>query len=239
MSSLRYHDPFLHYAAALPGSRKISAAAWLVVILAHLLTFALLIYSRAITTPPQLPESLMVEVLDSNTPKQVQIQPVQPATPEPTKPISKPVKNVTPTPVLASQSQAPAVMAPQPTPIAAPQPTPQTVTATPSTNSMTNTAAAPATTAPSFDAAYLDNPAPKYPTISKRMGEQGVVKLRVFVESNGKPSKIELFKSSNTSRLDQAAIDAVWQWKFVPAKRGNESIADWVIVPIVFSLNKE
>lgn len=184
----------------------------------------------------------MVEVIDATPTAQVQ---PQPAIPEPVKPLQPPkllhpavVKNVPKTPPLAATpttSAAPTETAPVPpltSPPAATNPTPNAPA------SATNTTV-PATTAPRFDAAYLDNPAPKYPAISRRLGEQGLVKLRVFVESNGKPAKIELFKSSKSSRLDQTAIDTVGQWKFIPAKHGNENIADWVIVPIHFSLNKE
>jgi hypothetical protein len=34
---------------------------------------------------------------------------------------------------------------------------------------------------PNFNAAYLNNPAPNYPSISRRLGEQGLVLLRVQV----------------------------------------------------------
>lgn len=60
--------------------------------------------------------------------------------------------------------------------------------------------------------------------------------LRVFVESNGLPSKLEIRTSSGSSRLDQSALDAVQRWKFVPARRGDEAVAAWVVVPIVFNL---
>lgn len=60
--------------------------------------------------------------------------------------------------------------------------------------------------------------------------------LRVFVEASGKPSKIEVRSSSGSQRLDDAATVAVWRWKFVPARRGDENVAAWVLVPISFSL---
>ena len=101
--------------------------------------------------------------------------------------------------------------------------------------------AAPATpgpveTQPSFQADYLKNPKPDYPSRSLALGEEGRVMLRVFVESNGLPSKLEIRTSSGSSRLDQSALDAVQRWKFVPARRGDEAVAAWVVVPIVFNL---
>jgi periplasmic protein TonB len=89
---------------------------------------------------------------------------------------------------------------------------------------------------PSFNANYLDNPAPAYPTLSRRMGEQGRVMLRVFVEADGLPSKLEVRTSSGFERLDQSALDAVRRWKFVPAKQGDQAVAAWVVVPILFNL---
>jgi protein TonB len=85
-------------------------------------------------------------------------------------------------------------------------------------------------------AIYLRNPKPAYPNLSRRLSEQGTVLLRVFVTMAGDASKIELKESSGFPRLDHAALDAVQSWKFVPAKRGEQPVAAWVVVPIKFSL---
>jgi periplasmic protein TonB len=63
-----------------------------------------------------------------------------------------------------------------------------------------------------------------------------VVKLKVHVSAAGKALQVQLFKSSGFSRLDEAALDAVKGWNFVPAKQGDQSIEGWVIVPISFKL---
>jgi len=42
--------------------------------------------------------------------------------------------------------------------------------------------------------------------------------------------------SSGSPRLDQAALDTVKRWRFVPARQGDQSVAAWVVVPISFSL---
>ncbi len=89
---------------------------------------------------------------------------------------------------------------------------------------------------PNFNADYLDNPAPAYPALARRMGEQGRVMLRVHVEVNGLPSKVEIRTSSGSERLDQAALEAVKRWKFVPAKQGDQAVPASVVVPISFSL---
>jgi protein TonB len=97
-------------------------------------------------------------------------------------------------------------------------------------------AALPTPTQPRFDAAYLDNPKPAYPALSRRIGEEGRVVLRVQVAASGLPTDVALHTPSGFERLDRAALDTVRRWKFVPARRGDEAVAASVLVPIVFSL---
>lgn len=91
-------------------------------------------------------------------------------------------------------------------------------------------------TAARFDAAYLNNPPPAYPRLSRRMQEKGRVLLRVFVTADGRAGRIELSESSGSSRLDGAAEKAVSGWRFLPARQGGRNIDAWVLVPIVFRL---
>ncbi len=89
---------------------------------------------------------------------------------------------------------------------------------------------------PRFNADYLANPAPAYPPISRRTGEQGRVLLRVHVTAAGQPAQVALHKSSGYARLDETAVETVRNWKFVPARHGSHAVEAWVIVPIQFSL---
>jgi periplasmic protein TonB len=91
---------------------------------------------------------------------------------------------------------------------------------------------------PRFDAAYLDNPAPTYPALSRRAREEGRVVLRVLVSADGRAQTIEIARSSGSERLDEAAIDAVRRWRFVPARRGDANVAAQVQVPVAFSLRR-
>ena len=92
----------------------------------------------------------------------------------------------------------------------------------------------PALTVARFDADYLHNPAPAYPSQSRRLKEEGTVLLLVRVSAEGAPLSVEIRTSSGFERLDEAGLQAVRQWRFVPAKRGNESVAASVLVPIQF-----
>lgn len=89
---------------------------------------------------------------------------------------------------------------------------------------------------PSFNAAYLHNPEPAYPPVSKRLGEQGRVLLLVMVSADGTANSVSLQASSGSTRLDQAALESVKKWRFVPAKRGGQAISASVVVPVRFSI---
>jgi protein TonB len=90
---------------------------------------------------------------------------------------------------------------------------------------------------PRYDAAYLRNPPPRYPPISRRLGEQGTTRLRVCVAVDGKPTSVDLQSTSGFDRLDDAARESVRSWTFVPARRGSEPVADCVVVPIRWRLD--
>lgn len=93
-----------------------------------------------------------------------------------------------------------------------------------------------AVTPPAYNAAYLRNPPPRYPQAARRNGDEGTVMLRVLVNPEGAPVQVELDRSSGSSPLDSAAVDAVRNWRFVPARRGTQNVEGWVRVPIVFRL---
>jgi len=83
---------------------------------------------------------------------------------------------------------------------------------------------------------YADNPTPPYPREARNRGYQGEVLLRVEVLSSGKVGQIEIKRSSGYEMLDQSALSTVKQWKFIPAKRGEETVPLWVNIPIRFQI---
>jgi protein TonB len=96
--------------------------------------------------------------------------------------------------------------------------------------------AAPKVELPSSDADYLQNPKPAYPAMSKRLGEQGKVIVRVLIGIDGTAQKAEIRQSSGFDRLDQAALATTQRWRYVPGKRGGVAEAMWFNVPINFVL---
>lgn len=57
---------------------------------------------------------------------------------------------------------------------------------------------------------------PPYPTLSQRLGEQGASQLKVTIDPvSGTPIDIEIYRSSGSVRLDDAAaqfVKANWKW---------------------------
>lgn len=92
--------------------------------------------------------------------------------------------------------------------------------------------------APRYQAAYLNNPQPSYPAMSRKQREEGTVHLHVMVDANGRAETVKIKASSGHERLDMAARAAVQEWRFVPARQRGQNIAGWVEVPIQFQLEK-
>ncbi len=181
-----------------------------------------------------VPVEMLSEIL---TPPVPRVDPVPRPAPPP-EPVQRPVaRKVQPAPQpIAIPDPRPAPDAP--TGIVAPQPpAPPIVAASPPSPPAPAPAPAPAKIElPSSDAAYLQNPKPAYPPMSRRLGERGEVLLRVLIGTDGLPQKIELIKSSGHDRLDQAAQATVMKWRFVPGKRAGVPETAWAQVPINFVL---
>ncbi|WP_293766221.1 energy transducer TonB [uncultured Aquitalea sp.] len=87
-----------------------------------------------------------------------------------------------------------------------------------------------------YRSAYLHNPPPAYPERSREAGEEGRVVVLVLVSAQGLPKAVDIKQGSRFRRLDRAAVEAVRQWRFVPAKRGGEAVESTLEIPLTFSL---
>lgn len=91
-------------------------------------------------------------------------------------------------------------------------------------------------TEPRGYAGYLHNPAPDYPAAAQKRGLEGKVVLKVHVLASGQPDNVTVATSSGHQVLDDAALKAVTQWAFAPARRGQTAIDGWVQVPLTFKI---
>ena len=83
---------------------------------------------------------------------------------------------------------------------------------------------------------YLKTVAPTYPRAARDAARQGRVLLRVLVDEAGLSAAVDVAQSSGHADLDTAAIEAVRQWRFVPARLQGQAVQAYVLVPVRFAL---
>ncbi len=83
---------------------------------------------------------------------------------------------------------------------------------------------------------YRENPPPSYPIIAKRRSWEGRVVLNVVVNRQGRVKMITVKKSSGFAVLDEAALEAVENWRFRPGRRDGKVIDMEVEIPVHFKL---
>ncbi len=79
---------------------------------------------------------------------------------------------------------------------------------------------------------------PTYPASARRSGIQGTARLRVQVLADGRVGEVMVENSAGHPDLDRAAADAVRRWRFEPARKGDEPVASWVLLPVEFRLER-
>jgi len=220
--------------------RGIRAAGVLGAVLVHAAALPMLIKGEsmpAVQSPQAAP--VMVDLISMAQPRTEPPQAV-PKPPEPIKPKTetpKPKAKPRPKAVRPSATRSPILSTPSEAALrqatAEQAPSPHQV---PAASAPASSPAPAPVVPPRFNAAYLRNPPPVYPVLSRRQREQGKVVLRVLVNAGGGAEQVAIRTSSGFERLDAAALETVKQWKFVPARQGDRSVPAWVLVPISFSL---
>lgn len=219
------------------------SSAWLTITLV-LLAHALIIYLLSMQKPLEKIQynpikPMMVSIIAPPTPEPEIVPIIEPPKPEP-KPIVKPKKVVEeirpiekPVERLVEATTEPpkeeAIAKPEASPLLATEPVKAPEKAEPIVEDKIEP--------PRFGVAYLNNPAPEYPSLSRRQGEEGRVLMKVLVSASGAAEDVQIEKTSGSDRLDNAAMNAVKRWRFIPAKKNNQPLSAYVIVPIKFSLD--
>ncbi|MES2322448.1 MAG: energy transducer TonB [Pseudomonadota bacterium] len=227
MSTLAFStSPAMGDARAALGKLRAKCAPMATVVLAHAILFYA-IYSGMLTrmVDAALPQAVLVTF----------VTPVEP--PPPAAPKVVPMAQVTPPPmpfvpapqvqVIVQQSNAisvthtPPPVAPAPVQaVAAPAPAP--------------VATGPKTITSGVD--FIQAPQPVYPQMSRKMGEQGKVVLRILVNEKGLPSQVSVQSSSGSTRLDEAGRQAVLRALFKPYIEDGRAVSVYVIFPLNFEL---
>jgi protein TonB len=104
-------------------------------------------------------------------------------------------------------------------------------------------AAPPAASAALLQPPHLDRAhsrvTPTYPAVSKRLGEQGRVVVKVYVLADGRVGDVQVLESSGYERLDAAALEHVRRdWRFNPAQLDGKAIASWGSFGVTFQITR-
>ena len=176
--------------------------------------------SHRILTVPDEVVTLFVET--------VTLQPPPP--PQAPKPQPQPEKRRLPEPPPRQLvAQAPVVSAAEPV---APPPPPAPVTEAPPPPKP----AGPVTLSDELSVACPERRPPAYPPLSRRLGEEGKVVLRVELDEQGSVSAARVAQASGFARLDEAALAAVKAWRCTPAQRDGRPVRAIALQPFKFVL---
>jgi protein TonB len=77
---------------------------------------------------------------------------------------------------------------------------------------------------------------PVYPTIAQQVRVQGVVILEAIIDERGVVKSVSVLRSIQL--LDPAAMDAVRQWRFTPARLNGEAVPVVMTVTVNFKLDR-
>ena len=93
----------------------------------------------------------------------------------------------------------------------------------------------PAPRVPTTELLAVDTPPPGYPEELACDDVGGQVVLALTVGVDGKPSSVEVFRSSGHPALDKAAQEGVRSWTFKPATRDGQAQPSRLQVPVNFN----
>jgi periplasmic protein TonB len=175
-----------------------------------------------------LPEVINISFVSMPTPP-------KPAPTPKTVPVARQAPAIAPPVPVAVRSAEPAITLPQ-TQIAEAAPTvapaaPVAVAAAPAV------VAQPATPRTVSSVEYIRPPQPVYPAISRRLGETGVVVLRILIGEKGLPEQVLVQKSSGSANLDEAGRQAALRALFKPHMEDGKPVAVFALVPLNFQLS--
>jgi periplasmic protein TonB len=194
--------------------------------------------SYKLIPPPNEAVTLFVDLINPPPPKKVEPPPEPPKPPpkkvtlEKPRPIEQP--RPLPAPVLVAEAPVtsaaePVALPPPPEPVRETPPAPEPVV------EATSKPAAPVMMS-ELSLGCPERTPPNYPAISRRLGEQGQVKLRVELDETGKITSARVVESSGHKRLDDAGLAAIKSWQCNAATRDGKPVRAIALQPFDFIL---
>lgn len=212
--------------------RLISLPGFLFVLIVHAALFYFL-WNQRLIPPPEQVVTLFAELIASSPPSAV-----PKALPEPApaklqpakKPVVKPIQErlITKSPVASEQKQVESL----PEPVVEQAKESKPVAEAPPTQMQTG----PVTLSSELSVSCPKLTAPDYPAISRRMGEEGKLILRVELDETGHIDDAKIINSSGYERLDAAALTAVKSWQCNPSLRNGQPVRAVALQPFNFVL---
>lgn len=226
MNTLYYTSEFSSFEVnnSKTSSRKLMTA--LTIIAAHIaLVGSIMLIKTAVIDTPAPKEIFMSVITAKATPVEPKIIVSSKALPPPSQvfvPTPETFIVQTPSPIAATTNTIPTEVVVKNTitaPVATPSP-------------------APEQTGPRVVSAveYVNAPKADYPSIAKRMGEEGRVVMEVLVNEKGRAEKVNVVQSSGFKRLDEAAKLALMRALFKPYLEDGKAMTMLATASINFSL---
>ena len=213
----------------------ISLPGLLLVLAIHGALFYVL-WNQKLIPPPEQMVTLFADMISLPAPDTA-----PKARPEPTPVKLQPIKKPEPKPKIQRLvTNAPVV--PQQEPVVLPEPEPdleiehEVIPQPVVEPSQTQMQTGPVTLSSELSVSCPKLSAPTYPAISRRMGEEGKLMLRVELDEDGRIDQAQVVDSSGYDRLDKAALEAVKSWQCRPSIRNGQPVRAVALQPFNFVL---
>jgi protein TonB len=188
------------------------------------------LFKQQLIPPPEQLATVFVNFIPAARPKEEPKPEPPPPTPKPQPPKKTPQARqlVAEAPVVApSEPMAlPSQPDPEPEPVAVAEPAPPAP----------QMPAGPVTLSSELSVACPHLNAPVYPALSRRLGEEGKLVLRVELDESGRVNIAQVVNSSGYKRLDEAAMAAVKTWRCNPPMRNGNPVRAIALQPFNFVL---
>lgn len=217
------------------GSKQniISLPGLLFVLVAHGVLAYILWNQRLVPAPEQM-VTLFAEIISQPAPEAAP-EPKQEPAPAKLKPVKKPESKPEIKRLATKAPQLPEpvpVVQPDPEPVVEQEVFPEPVAKVPPRQMETG----PVTLSSELSVSCPKLTAPTYPAISRRMGEEGKLVLRVELDESGHIDEAQVIDSSGYARLDNAALEAVKNWQCRPSMRNGQPVRAIALQPFNFVL---
>lgn len=184
------------------------------------------LFKQQLIPPPEQLATLIVNFIPAARPKEEPKAEPPPPKPQPVKKPAQSRQLVAEAPVLSPSEPVAPPTAPEP------EPDPEPVVVAPHPQM----AAGPVTLSSELSVACPELNAPAYPALSRRLGEEGKLVLRVELDEVGRISVAQIINSSGFKRLDEAAMVAVKTWRCTPPQRNGQPVRAIALQPFNFVL---